>query len=152
MARPKLGGGETQRLHIMISEEELTAIDDWRFANRIPSRSEAVRRLVQSGIRLEAEYGPINKAAQALSIAGDALVQKYYLSAERPAISQEEADALRAYRKIMSKTSDLVEALASLGLQRDDLINPDFSIREALRTADETRRLFSGLAKGEDEK
>lgn len=50
MARPKLGDSDTQRLHVKISEEELRAIDDWRFENRIPSRSEAVRRLCQMGV------------------------------------------------------------------------------------------------------
>ena len=50
MARPKLGDGETERLHVKISTEELTSIDDWRFANRIASRSEAVRRLCKIGL------------------------------------------------------------------------------------------------------
>lgn len=51
MARPKLGASETERLHLKITQDELTAIDDWRFANRVPSRSEAVRRLCQIGLR-----------------------------------------------------------------------------------------------------
>lgn len=55
MARPKLGAGDTHRLQIKISDEELQAIDDWRYANRVPSRSEAVRRLVQIGLRAERE-------------------------------------------------------------------------------------------------
>ncbi|URK87754.1 hypothetical protein LP421_07920 [Rhizobium sp. RCAM05350] len=66
MARPRLGDGEPERLHVKISTEELTAIDDWRFANRIPSRSEAVRRLVQLGVRASAN---INGIADAVHIA-----------------------------------------------------------------------------------
>jgi len=50
MARPKLGESETERLHIKITADELKAIDDWRFENRMPSRSEAVRRLIQLGL------------------------------------------------------------------------------------------------------
>lgn len=53
MARPKLGEGDTQRLQLKISDEELTAIEDWRFANRVSSRSEAVRRLVQIGMQAD---------------------------------------------------------------------------------------------------
>ncbi|RLL73828.1 hypothetical protein D8666_14550 [Ochrobactrum soli] len=53
MARPKLGESETERLHIKITKDELEAIDDWRYANRVPSRSEAVRRLIQIGNTLE---------------------------------------------------------------------------------------------------
>lgn len=40
------------RVPIMMSEEELNAIDDWRFANRVATRSEAIRRLAASGIAL----------------------------------------------------------------------------------------------------
>ena len=47
MARPKLGDGDTERLHMKLTADEREAIDDWRYTNRIPSRSEAVRRLCQ---------------------------------------------------------------------------------------------------------
>ncbi|MEI5679562.1 MULTISPECIES: hypothetical protein [unclassified Mesorhizobium] len=53
MARPKLGNSETERLHVKITADEIRAIDDWRYANRVPSRSEAVRRLVQMGLSLD---------------------------------------------------------------------------------------------------
>jgi hypothetical protein len=39
------------RVPIMMSDEELTAIDDWRYANRVATRSDAVRRLVQVALR-----------------------------------------------------------------------------------------------------
>lgn len=35
----------TERVAIMMTKTELTAIDDWMFANRIRSRGEAIRRL-----------------------------------------------------------------------------------------------------------
>ena len=50
MARSKLGGGKTERLQLVITDTEVAAIEDWRFANRVPSRSEAIRRLVQIGL------------------------------------------------------------------------------------------------------
>lgn len=53
MARPKLGESESKRLQMVITEDELTAIDNWRFPNRIGTRSEAIRRLCQIGIGLE---------------------------------------------------------------------------------------------------
>lgn len=55
MARPKLGEGETERLHIKISAKELNAIDEWRYTKRIPSRSEAIRRLCALWIQHEKE-------------------------------------------------------------------------------------------------
>lgn len=54
MARPKLGDSETERLHMKITKDELQAIEDWRYANRVPSKSEAVRRLVQIGLVADA--------------------------------------------------------------------------------------------------
>lgn len=40
-------GLRENRVPIMLSDDELTAIDDWRFANRIGTRSDAIRRLCQ---------------------------------------------------------------------------------------------------------
>jgi hypothetical protein len=39
-----------ERLQIMLTEEELQALDDWRFANRMPSRAAAVRELLRRGL------------------------------------------------------------------------------------------------------
>lgn len=39
------------RLQIMLSEDELKAIDDWRFRQRMPSRAAAIRQLIQVGLR-----------------------------------------------------------------------------------------------------
>lgn len=39
-----------QRIPIMMSATELSAIDDWSFKNRIRSRGEAIRRLCQIGL------------------------------------------------------------------------------------------------------
>jgi len=50
MARPKLGTSETKRLHMVITEDELAANNDWRFANRVSSLSEAVRQLLQKAL------------------------------------------------------------------------------------------------------
>jgi metal-responsive CopG/Arc/MetJ family transcriptional regulator len=42
-----------QRLQIMLTEDELTALDDWRFARRMPSRAAAVRELLRRGLQAE---------------------------------------------------------------------------------------------------
>lgn len=54
MARPKLGDGESVRLQMVITPAEIDSIDEWQHQNRVPSRSEAIRRLIQIG--LEASY------------------------------------------------------------------------------------------------
>lgn len=39
-----------ERLQIMLDETEIEAIDDFRFANRMPSRAEAIRELLRRGL------------------------------------------------------------------------------------------------------
>lgn len=42
-----------ERLQIMLTEEELKALDDWRFQARMPSRASAVRELLRRGLAAE---------------------------------------------------------------------------------------------------
>jgi hypothetical protein len=41
------------RVPMMLSDGELGQIDDWRFANRVATRSDAIRRLVQIALRFD---------------------------------------------------------------------------------------------------
>jgi hypothetical protein len=42
-----------ERLQVMLSEEELLAVDDFRFTNRMPSRAASVRELLRRGLIAE---------------------------------------------------------------------------------------------------
>jgi hypothetical protein len=42
-----------ERLQIILTPEELDALDDWRFANRMPSRAAAIRELLKRGMAQE---------------------------------------------------------------------------------------------------
>ncbi len=42
-----------QRLQIMLTDEELHALDTWRFEKRMPSRASAVRELLRRGLAAE---------------------------------------------------------------------------------------------------
>jgi hypothetical protein len=42
-----------ERLQIMLTAEELAALDDWRFQRRMPSRAAAVRELLKRGLAVE---------------------------------------------------------------------------------------------------
>jgi len=42
-----------ERLQIMLTSEELEALDNWRFAKRMPSRASAVRELLKRGLAAE---------------------------------------------------------------------------------------------------
>jgi hypothetical protein len=39
-----------ERLQVMLSPEELTAVDDFRFKHRMPTRAAAVRELLRLGL------------------------------------------------------------------------------------------------------
>jgi metal-responsive CopG/Arc/MetJ family transcriptional regulator len=41
------------RLQIMLDDDELSAIDDWRFKRRMPSRAAAIRELLRRGLAAE---------------------------------------------------------------------------------------------------
>ena len=42
-----------ERLQIMLTDDELRAVDDWRFKTRMPSRAAAVRELLKRGLAAE---------------------------------------------------------------------------------------------------
>jgi hypothetical protein len=61
-----------ERLQIMLSPEEVTVLDDFRFKKRMPSRAAAVRELLKRGLAAEgftaaaygsksSEYGVVGK-------------------------------------------------------------------------------------------
>jgi hypothetical protein len=47
------GLGRQARLPIMLNAEEMAAVDDFRFKNRMPSRAAAVRELMRRGLSAE---------------------------------------------------------------------------------------------------
>lgn len=73
MARPRLGDSQSKRLQMVITEAELDAIDVWQHANRIASRSEAIRRLVQIGLALDHEASEIQRQVANIEAANQRL-------------------------------------------------------------------------------
>lgn len=53
----------TERLQIMLADEELRAIDEWQFNNRMPSRAAAIRELIRRGM-LTSDYNEANLGAK----------------------------------------------------------------------------------------
>ena len=50
-----------ERLQIMLTEDELRALDDWRFTRRMPSRAAAVRELLRRGLSAESDAWDENR-------------------------------------------------------------------------------------------
>jgi hypothetical protein len=53
MANGSNGANRGERLQIMLSGEELTVLDDFRFRKRMPSRAAAIRELLKRGLAAE---------------------------------------------------------------------------------------------------
>jgi hypothetical protein len=51
--RDSNGAAREERLQIMLNPEELTALDNFRFKHRMPSRAAAVRELLKRGLAAE---------------------------------------------------------------------------------------------------
>lgn len=62
----------TEKLQLMLSREELQAIDDWRFDNRLPSRAAAIRELLRRGLAAKGfEEPPTDVASGDFSVVQD---------------------------------------------------------------------------------
>jgi hypothetical protein len=53
-----MGRSRTERLQVSLSFDEITAIDEFRFRARMPSRTAAVRELLKRGLDSEKEPPP----------------------------------------------------------------------------------------------
>ncbi len=53
----------TEKLQLMLDLDELQAIDDWRFENRMPSRAAAIRELLRRGLIAPGFNDPDSDAA-----------------------------------------------------------------------------------------
>lgn len=42
---------KTERIQLLMTPSEVRAIDDWSFDNRVRGRSEAIRRLIEIGLK-----------------------------------------------------------------------------------------------------
>lgn len=56
-----------EKLQIMVSDSEVAMVDEWRFENRSPSRSAAIRALISLGLEYHREK---NGAAGGKAAAG----------------------------------------------------------------------------------
>jgi hypothetical protein len=105
MARPKLGETETERLQIKITTAEIEAIDDWRYRKRVPSKSEAVRRLCRIALVSEDLRPSINQAMKALL--DPVMLLSNEMLVERPRKPEEMEELAELARHVFSMCFDL---------------------------------------------
>ena len=57
-----------ERLQIMLEADELRALDDFRFTNRMPSRAAAVRELLRRGLGVDGVVNNGNGSSQSFGV------------------------------------------------------------------------------------
>ncbi len=67
------GANRVERLQLMLTGEELTLIDDFRFKTRMPSRGAAVRELLKRGLAAEGfEAAAFGSKSEEFGVSGKA--------------------------------------------------------------------------------
>lgn len=145
MARPKLGESESRRLQMVITDDELKAIEDWQFDNRVPSKSEAIRRLCQIAVGMDeildeaTEFSTaiVREARAEWEIALDAL----------KAFPTREGEEFEELRRRLSTSYNIFEAADKLNLLLVSSYNrivplvDEANVKKALRaSSDEAAR------------
>ncbi|WP_313760194.1 hypothetical protein [Rhizobium sp.] len=118
MARPKKPTDtlKDQRVPIMMSEEELKTLDDWMFENRIRSRGEAIRRLLQMGILAHQNRQLLRVGLHTLA---DRIV--HLSKVIRDANPKPKTGIEAARHETVEAISEIFEDLANLGMSVDAL-------------------------------
>jgi hypothetical protein len=122
------------RVPIMMSDEELKAIDDWRFENRIATRSDAVRRLCQIALAIDQKSAIIVKQTM--------LILKHRTEDAAEALALDSRREIISQKRILEICARGLVDHTRLVLAVQGLLGPI----EAMREADELKVVFE-LAK-----
>lgn len=111
MARPKLGDSATERLHIKITSAEVDAIEQWRFANKVASKSEAVRQLCQIGLTADREFHELASNCVHAYIASTKILDNL-VERNRPSGTNDFSEFVDRY---LASIKDLIELSREIG-------------------------------------
>jgi hypothetical protein len=123
---------------MVITEDEVKAIDDWRFAHRVPSRSEAIRRLCQIAMRYEEQESGLKSALRNVADAMKSTTAKWR-DRKKPGEAAEELEMVKdEYRKLYRRANILMFR-AQVGRLQGSALAKGGDVKEAMRIADEKR-------------
>lgn len=129
------------RVPIMMSDEELKMIDDWRFEHRIPTRSEAVRRLAKMGELLDRRMTGVAKAVR-FDLLGQGPLEKVLARSKG---ADEQLAAMFSYVSALEK-SQIATFLAVVAITAEvGAILGKAPVGQALEEAESLRRQLDGL-------
>ncbi len=134
------------RIPFMLSDSELEAIDDWRFEKRVGTRAEAIRRLLQIGMRIS-EPDFVKRAFLQLEAIRSlkAALEQAEATEDNPAealaeLSRAASDSLKMQTDAFTAIFDLVDEINTLALAR--IQDTNVTLEEAQRMAREMRENF----------
>ncbi|TPK70185.1 hypothetical protein FJ930_19645 [Mesorhizobium sp. B2-4-15] len=140
------------RIPIMMSGAELNAIDDWRYANRVATRADAVRRLMSVGLLalggLEAFMAKANATMDDVVIAEQEIESFLKRLPEEQSISKEQALELAYfYSDLIGRAGyDQIWALYRAGADIYEKVDRDFTPRpRRLLSRNSVHEMVSGL-------
>jgi len=110
---------KTNRIPIMMSDAEVQAIDDWRFANRVPTRSEAVRQLTELGLAFKEQEHVANIGLMAIVVmlngnGADIHLLETYIKFLKKMDNSTKAFAFPELLRPLSKNLDTAEVIRHL--------------------------------------
>lgn len=123
------------RIPIMMSDEELTAVDDWRFENRVATRSDAIRRLCQIGMRADRSALDLFKLVRTVSDI------EYLALTElaRPDLHEDERRKIMAHMEQMPERAQMI--IGALSLKKAvDAFRDGKSFEDAVEIAKEVEK------------
>lgn len=159
MARPKLGDSATERLHLKITADEIAAIDEWQHLNRLPNRSEAIRRLCRIALGASGELLEIAEHIWALSDAASQSVTHAIdfsrLSQQRTLSEAEVTKLIDVYWESAADVRDRVDVLTLLvdsALDRISPLHKAKTMRTALENSAKAERRAARAIRAYDRK
>ncbi|NNH45508.1 hypothetical protein HLI03_28320 [Rhizobium laguerreae] len=132
---------KTERLHMLISPGELEAIDTWRFNNRVGTRADAVRRLTQIALRVDA---PVDGIYQHLR---EAYVE---LLSRTDAIKSDPLDRDLTLKAALLALGDVTKALTPLMVEVTSLTEQVHRLRADGKVIDKTKEADEILKEAEE--
>lgn len=135
------------RVHMYLSNDEMNAIDDWRFANRVATRSEAIRRLCQLGLILDSRLEDLFSARMNQSEAFIDFFKALGLIDEEGKVVRELSDGSEIERAAAGVIS-VVESLSSSIRELYDhayIVQKSKSLGEVVDSMKETTMLYDRI-------
>lgn len=138
-----------KRVPIMMSEEEMTSIDDWRFANRVATRSDAIRRLCQIGLKTSEVTDVLRDGGTELS---DLLSQAFKDAfPDDDEASPDTTEALRHLVAIEEVASKILIALGGV-LDAATAMHAFESAEQAIKHFKEIKQQYAEFLEDDEEK